>query len=88
MDGQTLARIGAIAFVAIAITVAVIDLSRKQEAPVQLVPMEVQGANTPDPLQAELARCTGMGEAATRDAACLKAWAENRRRFLGLDEGK
>lgn len=88
MEGQTLARIGAIAFVAAAITVAVIGLSRKQEAPVQLAPIDGQNASTPDPLQAELARCTGLGQAATRDAACLKAWAENRRRFLGLDERK
>ena len=26
-----------------------------------------------------------MGEVAPRDSGCLKTWAENRRRFLGLE---
>jgi type IV secretion system protein TrbL len=33
---------------------------------------------TNDPLDAELARCSGMGEAGPRDPSCLRAWAENR----------
>lgn len=32
--------------------------------------------------QAELQRCQTLGEAATKDAACLALWAETRRRFL------
>jgi conjugative transfer region protein TrbK len=32
---------------------------------------------------AELVRCRDLGMAAADDAACLKVWAENRRRFLG-----
>ena len=35
-----------------------------------------------DPLQTELLRCNGMGQAALDDSACRAAWAENRRRFF------
>ncbi len=35
-----------------------------------------------DPLVAELARCQRLGESGARDAGCLAAWAESRRRFL------
>ena len=34
------------------------------------------------PLARELARCRAIGMAATDDAACEAAWAENRRRFF------
>jgi conjugative transfer region protein TrbK len=37
---------------------------------------------SPGPDQAELQRCQALGEAATKDAACLALWAETRRRFL------
>lgn len=83
MDGKTLARIGAIAFVAIAITVAVISLSHKDATSETTVTPVAKTIAAPDPLQAELTRCNDMGEAATHDPACLSAWAENRRRFLG-----
>lgn len=36
-----------------------------------------------DPLQAELYRCNGLGQAALDDTGCRSAWAENRRRFFG-----
>lgn len=82
MDGKTLARFGAVAFVAVAITATVIELTRNDEA------TEIRTVNRPhvgDPgsLRATLRHCRDMGEAASRDAACLKAWAENRDRFLG-----
>ena len=35
-----------------------------------------------DPLAAEFARCLAMGEAGARDDACLRVWADNRRRFI------
>ena len=38
-----------------------------------------------DPLVAEFRRCQSLGDAGAHDAGCLAAWAENRRRFLGLD---
>ncbi len=80
MEGKTLARIGAAMFAGIAITAAAIEITR-DEKPV--VPVEVEVSTAPaDPLRDALLRCQFMGEAATRDGACLRAWAENRRRFL------
>jgi conjugative transfer region protein TrbK len=38
-----------------------------------------------DPLVAEFTRCQALGQDGARDAGCLAAWAENRRRFLGVD---
>ncbi|MBI1220782.1 MAG: putative entry exclusion protein TrbK-alt [Rhodobacteraceae bacterium] len=85
MDGKALTRIGAIVFVAIAITVAVVDATRKDEAPPDFAMRAPTAVPTVDPLQAELGQCSDAGEAATHDPACLKAWAENRRHFLGED---
>lgn len=86
MDGQTLARIGALVFVAIALTAALVEARRAapEPAPVERRVPRVRETET-DPLQAALRRCQHLGEAATRDPACLAAWAENRRRFLGGD---
>lgn len=82
MDGKILARVGAIVFVAVAITATAIEMNRKDISPDALAtrgrPVAAQ-----DPLAAELLRCSEIGEAGTRDAGCLKAWVENRRRFLG-----
>ena len=85
MDGKTLARIGAVIFVALAITATAIEMNRPADG--QNDPVTVaQPVTTRDPLRAELARCGAMGEAGGRDPACLRAWAENRRRFLGQPE--
>ena len=83
MDGKTLARIGAILFVALAITATAIEINRPAERADDPV-AQVQPAPARDPLRVELARCGAMGEAGGRDPSCLHAWAENRRRFLGL----
>jgi len=82
MDGKTLARIGAVVFVAIAVTATAIEMARngdRQNNPAT----QARAVTEQDPLGAELARCSGMGEAGARDPSCLKIWAENRRRFLG-----
>jgi conjugative transfer region protein TrbK len=81
VDPKTLARIGAIAFVAIAISATVIELTRKEERQESAPPGPAQ-AGTADPLRDELFRCQSLGEAGPRDPACLRAWAESRRRFL------
>lgn len=81
MDPKTLARIGAIAFVAVAITATVIELTRKEERPEAAMPRPAQ-TGAADPLRDELFRCQSLGEAGPRDPACLRAWAESRRRFL------
>ncbi|HEY0263084.1 MAG TPA: putative entry exclusion protein TrbK-alt [Granulicella sp.] len=81
MDGKTLARLGAVVFVALVITATVIDVTRNETRPID---RSVAPVITPftDPLHDELIRCQLIGEAGARDAACLRAWAENRRRFL------
>lgn len=81
MEGKTLARIGAIVFVAFAITATVIQMTRKDE-PVR--PGSAPAlAPSADPLRAAQRRCQQMGEAAARDPECLRTWAETRDRFLG-----
>lgn len=81
MDGKLLVRIGAIGFVALAITATAIELSRKDEPPLyrSVATATETGA---DPLRTELRHCQQLGEAGTRDPACLQAWTENRDRFL------
>ncbi|PJI44670.1 MAG: conjugal transfer protein TrbK [Rhizobium sp.] len=81
MDGKLLARLGAVVFVAVAITATAIEMNRKEEAP---EPWASGRANQTqaDPLRDELIRCQELGEAGPRDTACLRAWAENRNRFL------
>ena len=82
MDGKTLARIGALIFVAIAVTATAIEMTRKddrQNSPTT----QTRTVTERDPLDAELARCSSMGEAGPRDPSCLRAWAESRQRFLG-----
>lgn len=81
MEGKMLARFGAIAFIAIAITATAVELTRKEERP-EMEPVRPAQTSAEDPLKAELFRCQGLGEAGPRDPACLRAWAENRRRFL------
>lgn len=81
MDGKMLARLGAVVFVAVAATATAIELSRDEE------PAESWASSRPstapsDPLREEMFRCQALGEAGPRDPACLRAWAENRSRFL------
>ncbi|MBD8547777.1 putative entry exclusion protein TrbK-alt [Sphingomonas sp. CFBP 8760] len=80
MEGKTLARISAAVFAGIAVTAAAIEMTRKEKP---VVPGTVEVSTVPaDPLRDALSRCQFMGEAATRDGACLRAWAGNRQRFL------
>lgn len=88
MDGKTRARIGAVIFVAVAITATAIEMNRHEVAP-NNVATQARPVTERNPLDTELARCSGIGEAGARDPSCLKAWADNRRRFLGPDrEGR
>ncbi|WP_176074677.1 putative entry exclusion protein TrbK-alt [Brucella intermedia] len=81
MDGKMLARLGAVVFVAIAVTATAIDMARKDEpsAPPAAPALQPQA----DPLRETLRHCQQLGEAAASDAGCLAAWAESRDRFLG-----
>ncbi|WP_245474598.1 putative entry exclusion protein TrbK-alt [Bradyrhizobium sp. Leo121] len=82
MDGKTLARVGAIVFVAVAIAATAIEMNRK-DVSTDVLATQDRPITARDPLASELLRCSEIGEAGTRDPNCLKAWAENRRRFLG-----
>ena len=86
MDGKMLARLGAVVFVAIALTVTAFDMARKDEPSAPLPASALQPP--PDPLRDSLRRCQQLGEAAASDADCLAAWAESRDRFLGRDRSE
>src|SRR3546814_16434987 len=83
MDGKTLCRLAAIGFVAGALTATAIEMTREEDVPAA-VPA-VTPADDTGPLRTELPRCQQLGEAATRDQFCLRPWADNRRRILGID---
>lgn len=81
MDGKLLARIGAIVFVAIAITATAIQMTRKDDVPAEAPARLVQPDR--DPLREGQRRCQQLGQKAADDAECLRVWAETRDRFLG-----
>ena len=81
MDGKMLARLGAVVFIAIAVTATAIDMARKDEPSV--LPPASAFQPPADPLRETLRRCQQLGEAAASDTDCLAAWAESRDRFLG-----
>ena len=86
MDGKTLARIGAIVFVAVAITATVLELTREPQPQLDAVSAPAAAApSNDDRARRELRRCQRLGEAATRNRDCLAAWSENRQRFLGTE---
>jgi conjugative transfer region protein TrbK len=80
MDGKMLARLGAILFVAMAITATAIEMTRKEDAPAS--PLRIVQPER-DPLREGQRRCQQLGTTAASDAECLRVWAETRDRFLG-----
>lgn len=82
MDTKLLARIGAVIFIAIAITMTAIEMSRAPEPAREAPAAVVDPLATADSLLIELRRCQSLGQAGASDPDCLRAWAENRRRFL------
>ena len=85
MDTKLFARIGAGAFVAIALTMSLLQLREGPKAtlPETITVWEPDG----DPLPAQLRACSAMGELALSSPDCRAAWAEKRRRFLGVENG-
>ena len=81
MDGKMLARIGAVVFIAIAITATVVEMTRKEDALASpsARPLELER----DPLRESQRRCQQLGESAANDPECLRTWAKTRSRFLG-----
>jgi conjugative transfer region protein TrbK len=92
MESAWPARIGAIVFVALAITAAAVEATRQERAPPARPAPKVDEAA--DPLRAEQRRCQLMGQAAAGNDACLRVWAETRERFLtsaplrSVDQGR
>jgi len=88
MDGWVFARLAAVVIVAVAVTAAAIQLAREEQSSgLQSSPPTATETPRPDPLRETLRRCRQGGEDATRDAECLAAWDENRRRFLSPSAG-
>ncbi|WP_449043473.1 putative entry exclusion protein TrbK-alt [Paracoccus versutus] len=81
MEGKAMARLMAILFLAIVMTVTLIRMERAGDLPPQ--PGRPGKSQPEDPLRAGQRRCQRMGEAAAEDADCLRIWAETRDRFLG-----
>lgn len=86
MDTSMLVRLGAVVFVALAITATAIEMTRKGEAPAPHLAGSPGRAGL-DPLREDLHRCARLGEAGGRDPGCLNAWAQNRARFLSSKPG-
>lgn len=82
MHGKMLARIALIIVLALAMTAEAIHRAREDLS--DAIPPAAAGAEEvrPSALGDALKRCQQMGEAATRDAGCLRTWDESRRRFL------
>ena len=82
MDSKLFARIGAGTFVAVALTLSLLQLreERAEPLPERITVLEPDG----DPLPAVLRACSDMGELALSSPDCREAWAEKRRRFLGV----
>lgn len=81
MEGKAMARLIAILFLAIIMTVTLIRMERSGELPP--LPGREAREQPEDPLRAEQRRCQRMGEAAANDPDCLATWAATRDRFLG-----
>ncbi len=84
MDSKLFARIGAGAFVAIAIIMAVLEL-REEPAPPSGDVVALAGESGED-AKATIAYCAGLGLEAASVDICTAAWAAERRRFLGQAE--
>jgi conjugative transfer region protein TrbK len=84
MNSKLFARVGAGAFVAIAITMAVFEL-REEPAPPRAEIVTVPDESA-DNGKATLAFCSELGLEAASVDICTEAWAAERRRFLGQAE--
>jgi conjugative transfer region protein TrbK len=84
MDGKVLARMGAIVFVAVAITAAIIEMTREDE-PVQPLPFGFQAQV--DPCARGSATVRKWARRRANDAGCLAIWAENPRPLPRPDAG-
>jgi len=82
VSAKTWARIGAVAFIGFAVLVSMLSARQRRPTPVVPVIAPAQDPAAADPLVVELYHCQALGQAGASDPDCLRAWAENRRRFL------
>lgn len=85
MTLKIVARIVAVLALASAVIAAVAALRGSGTEVSPLLRLRDPGG---DPARKELLRCRDIGKAALDDAACRRAWADSRRRFLGVDATK
>lgn len=81
MDSPMLVRLGAVVFIVVVITAAVVEMNREEQRPSFEAVRVIDAAR--DPLREEQRRCQQRGEAAAADPECLRVWAQTRDRFLG-----
>lgn len=82
MDLKTAARILVVFALGAGLTAAIVALQDEDATDTKLPSIGRPGG---EPVKTGLARCRDLGMAAADDAACRKAWAENRRRFFATD---
>lgn len=75
-----LVRLAAVVFLALAAAAAAVEMVGEDVAPPPLAGRSLQAEA--DALRERQKRCLLLGEAAGRDAHCLRVWAETRDRFL------
>lgn len=81
MDGKMLARLGAVVFIAIAVTAAIVEMVRTELPQAETTMRAIEPLR--DPLREGQRRCQRLGPKAADDTECLRVWAETRDRFLG-----
>lgn len=84
MDSKLFARIGGGAFVAIAITMAALELREEPAPPPSSAIAAADGSG--DGAKTTLGYCSRLGLEAASVDICTAAWAAERRRFLGQTE--
>lgn len=82
IDTTAWVRIGAGAFVVLAIAATALEIGREGKEP-ETFPVPVAAATVSDPLATELERCKTIAPASGLDEACERVWASSRRRFFG-----
>ncbi|WP_082016216.1 putative entry exclusion protein TrbK-alt [Aureimonas altamirensis] len=91
MDLKIAARMIAVLALGAGLTAAIAALRGSEDGPEDAPAIRLRdpgGEPAFDPIgrRSELARCRDIGATALEDAACRKAWAENRRRFFEAEE--
>jgi conjugative transfer region protein TrbK len=82
MSARLTFRLGAIGLAVLAITVAILQARHQTSAPPASTPPIAAGRTPPD--RRALEHCQVLGAAGAEDPECLRLWADQRARFLGV----